>query len=177
MKWALIALLLMAPACPPEPSPPPPSTSTTSTSTTTIPVTTTTTVPPFQCPIPGDGWFFDLKVHGGQQLDLTPYVTNPTHAQDQPWVGCGVNRCALSCEKGPVACACQQILFGRPIWHTDGGTCNVFPPDPKASFTVKVASGSCLLSVQGTTGTPFSQQWKVQASVPACTPNAVGVCQ
>jgi hypothetical protein len=177
MRYAILAMLLSVQACPP-PEPTPPPVSTTSTTTTiTIPVTTTSTLPAAQCPVEGVGWFFDLKVHGGQQLDLTPYVTNPTHTQDQPWVGCGVNRCALSCERGPVACFCQKLLFGNPIWHTDGGDCNVFPPDPKSTMTVKVASGSCLLSVQGTTGTPFSQQWKVSATIPACTPNAVGVCQ
>lgn len=131
------------------------------------------------CPIPGVGWFYDLKPHAGQQLDLTPFITNPTHQQNNPWPGCGVNRCPLSCEKGPVACACQRELFGDPMWETTGGPCNVFPPDPNSLMTVKVAQGMCKLFVHGSRAGAVSgsQMWAVQATVPACNVGPNGLCQ
>ena len=133
---------------------------------------------PGACPIAAEGWFYDLKPHAGQQVDLTPYLTNPTHTIGQPWAGCGVNRCPLSCEKGPVACACQRELFGDPMWETTGG-CVVFPPDPNSLMTVKVASGMCGLFVHGSRAgaASGSRVWQVQATVPACAVGPNRLCQ
>jgi hypothetical protein len=133
---------------------------------------------PGACPIPapGDNWLYDLKPHSGQQLDLTPYVGNPTHTPNQPWPGCGVNRCPLSDEKGPIAAACGDALFGDPVWTTFAGTCSVFPPDPNSLMTIKVASGSCRLTVKGTAGAPTVGSWPVFAAVPACNVGSNGLC-
>jgi len=132
------------------------------------------------CPIPapGDNWVADLKPHGGQQLDVTPYVGNPTHTINQPWIGCGVNRCALSCEKGDVACACQKSLFGTvPVFSTTGGVCTIIQRED-SPFTVKVAQGSCALFVRGSVpGSPQLGPWEVKAAVPACNVGTNGLCQ
>jgi hypothetical protein len=153
-----------APPIPPTPTPGP---------------TPTPEPSPGACPIsaPGDNWVFDLKPHSGQQLDLTPWVGNPTHQAGNPWPGCGLNRCPLSNEKGPVAAACGKRLFGDPVWTTSGGPCTVFPPDVNSLMTVKVASGSCSLFVRGTAGSPMSQAWIVHAGVPACRVGTNGLCQ
>lgn len=154
-----------------EPSPTPPPTP--------LPTPGPTPTPaPGACPIPapGDNWLADLKPHGGQQLDLTPYVGNPTHTPNQPWPGCGVNRCPLSCEKGPVACACQVALFGEPVWSTSNGACDVFTTS--SAFTVKVASGECLLSTKGSVpGSARIGSWQVLAASPACHVGQNGLCQ
>jgi hypothetical protein len=126
---------------------------------------------PSQCPIPppGTNWDYVLKVHGGQQIDLTPYVGNPTHTINQPWPGCGVNRCPLSVEQGDTAKACQFLLFGeKPIWGTSGGICRLVTRDDQP-FSVKVADGSCALFAKGTVpSAPLSQAWEVVAAVPPC---------
>jgi hypothetical protein len=142
------------------------------------PVPTPTPPPAGSCPIPapGDNWVYDLKFHGGQLLDLTPWVGNPTRTPNVPWPGCGVNRCPISIEKGPIAAACGETLFGDPIWSTFAGTCNVFPPDPNSLMTVKVASGSCRLSVRGSKGAPTVGSWPVFAASPACNIGSNGLC-
>jgi len=136
---------------------------------------------PVACPIPppGENWAYDLKPHGGMLLDASAYVGNPTHTKDVPWRGCGVNRCPLSYEKGPLAKACSLLMFGDPIWEVEpgSGTCTVFPPDENSLMTVRVSSGSCKLSMRGTKGSPQSQKWSVFASVPACDVAPSGLCQ
>jgi len=171
VRWAIPTLgYVPAGSCLPSTPPPTPG-----------PTPTPTPVPtpvPGACPIaaPGENWLGDLKPHGGQQLDLTPWVGNPTHQPNNPWPGCGVNRCPLSAEKGPIAAACQRALFGDPVWGTSGGECSVFPPNPDSLMTVKVASGSCALFVHGSAGSPMLGPWEVHAGVPACNVGGDGLC-
>lgn len=145
------------------------------------------------CPIPAPAtaWLYDLKPHGAgtQQLDFTPRVGNPTHAKDQPWPGCGLNLCPLAKEKGDVALACQQALFGTPIWGATGGVCKIVDPtngrsiiplegDDPQPFTVKVAEGACALFVKGSApGAPQLGGWEIHKGSPACVVGSNGLCQ
>jgi hypothetical protein len=115
-------------------------------------------------------WRHSLKPHGGQQVDLTPLACGDRVRQEleaaggtcAPFTAC----CPLSAERGEVHVACQRELYGSPVWKVEEGVCEILPADNP--FIVKIKSGQCLISVEGTMGGPSSERWTVRAANPPC---------